>query len=230
MKKILLVICVLAGTLAANAQSLRVTNMAPLVNGLPTASLLESNSIITNTSTQDLAVKVTSQILQQAPGSFSNFCWGINCYPPTVTTSPDAIALSPGQSNNSFKADYLPLESVGVTRVKYCFFVVGNPTDSVCTVVTFDTRPNSASSKLAKAEMKAYPNPATDVVSISYPVAGTSATIEVVNIIGKVVFEAPLQEGTTNTRLNVKELPNGQYFVSVKEANKRVATTRLIVK
>ena len=230
MNKILLVICLLAGTLAANAQSLRVTNMAPFVNGLPTASLLESNSIITNTSNQDLAVKVTSQILQQAPGSFSNFCWGINCYPPSVTTSPDAIALSPGQSNNSFKADYLPLESVGVTRVKYCFFVVGNPTDSVCTVVTFDTRPNSASSRLAKAEMKAYPNPATDVVSLSYPVAGTSATIEVVNIIGKVVFEAPLQEGTTNTRLILKELPNGQYFVSVKEANKRVATTRLIVK
>jgi hypothetical protein len=51
-----------------------------------------------------------------------------------------------------------------------------------------------------------------------------------VNIIGKVVFEAPLAEGTTNTRLNVKELPHGQYFVSVKETSKRVATTRLIVK
>ena len=230
MKKLIFIICVLAAAMAANAQSLRVNNLAPVVNGLPTATMLESSSIVTNISNSDLSVKVTSQILQQTPGSFSNFCWGINCYPPTVTTSPDAIALSPNQSNNSFKADYLPLETVGITRVKYCFFVVGNPTDSVCTVVTFNTEPNSARSKALKADMKAYPNPANDVVSISYPVTGASATIEVVNIIGKVVFEAPLQEGTTSTRLNVKELPNGQYFVSVKEANKRVATTRLIVK
>lgn len=230
MKKLLYIFCVLAVPFLANAQSLRVSNLAPVVMGLPTASLLESNSIVTNNTNRNLAVKVTSQILEQTPGSFSNFCWGINCYPPTVTTSPDAIALSPGQSNNSFKADYLPLETVGITKVKYCFFVDGSITDSVCTVVTFDTRPNSVSSRLAKAEMKAFPNPATDVVSISFPATNNNATIEVVNIIGKMVYEAPLSEGTSSTRLNVKELPNGQYFVSVKEAGKRVATTRLIIK
>jgi len=232
MKKIFTLFLVALSPFMALAQrSLTVTNTQPVVFGLPSDGLLESDPFITNTSNSAVNVKVTSIVLQQMAGSISNFCWGINCYPPAITTSPNSISVAAGASNNSFKADYAPESTVGISRIKYCFFVEGNTADSVCTIVTFNTGPNAAIRNVKKADvMKAFPNPATDVVGLTFPAIGETSNLEVVNIIGKVVYLAAIPTGTTSHKIDIKDLPAGQYFASIKADGKRSFTTRFIVK
>src|SRR6188508_1053059 len=103
MKKTLLAI--LAGfafsTAIAQSTTVQIQNAPGTVYGTYTqASPLAVTFPVVNTGTQPIDLKVRRKIIQEVNGSENNFCWGINCYPPNVSVSPDAETILAGATNN----------------------------------------------------------------------------------------------------------------------------------
>ena len=85
-------------------------------------------------------------------------------------------------------------------------------------------------SKTNNTVIKAYPNPASQSVSIDMPVRGSDQlTIQVINYQGQVVQSSNLKvSGVEATiRLDVDELPAGNYIIKV-DGNLHKAATKLI--
>lgn len=72
--------------------------------------------------------------------------------------------------------------------------------------------------------MKIYPNPATDKISVHFNI--DKANIRIMDVSGKVVINR--REITKNSEINVSELPEGIYFVVVKNSN-LFMTDKLII-
>jgi hypothetical protein len=65
--------------------------------------------------------------------------------------------------------------------------------------------------------VKLYPNPTSGVLNINLPVNnGTHATIRVTNILGSVILENKVVNGSSQVKLDVSAFENGIYFVTVK--------------
>jgi hypothetical protein len=60
-----------------------------------------------------------------------------------------------------------------------------------------------------------YPNPATDIVGIKYPVLSQSASIKLNSIEGKTLQCITLAQGTSQATINIKSLSKGTYFIII---------------
>lgn len=82
-------------------------------------------------------------------------------------------------------------------------------------------------------EVSLYPNPAADILNISYTLSkDATVSFGIYNIIGQNVMNiepSALNKGDYRTRVNTADLKNGVYFVSVKENNKTVNTLKFVV-
>ncbi|HKK39348.1 MAG TPA: phospholipase D-like domain-containing protein, partial [Cryomorphaceae bacterium] len=90
----------------------------------------------------------------------------------------------------------------------------------------FTARYNEATlstAEQAQAEIKLYPNPATDWVTLEFEGAGDAATISVYTLEGKVVQQLNLQsfKGANGLTLDVSSLPVGFYLLEYKEGNRK---------
>ncbi len=83
------------------------------------------------------------------------------------------------------------------------------------------------------ATVSLYPNPATDIINITYSLKNaTTVSFEVFNIIGQNVQTtkpSELTKGEYRTTINTSELKNGVYFVAVKEGSKVVNTLKFVI-
>lgn len=81
-------------------------------------------------------------------------------------------------------------------------------------------------------ELKLFPNPATDVVNVSFQLQDAAdAIVTVTDALGNTVMEsgvASLDGGENHVKINVTSLPSGFYFVNLHVAG-TVATQRLVV-
>src|SRR5688500_17855019 len=97
MKKTLLTVLGSLFMFAAQAQlSLQLNNPPATVYVGYTQSIISATFSVTNTGTQPLNIHVARYALSEVPGSENNFCWGVNCYPPNVSVSPDFETIAPG--------------------------------------------------------------------------------------------------------------------------------------
>jgi hypothetical protein len=221
---------------AAQAQlSLQLNNPPVTVYGGYTDALISSTFSVTNTGTQPINLHVGRYALSEVPGSENNFCWGVNCYPPNVSISPDFETIAPGATNSSFIGDYTPNNNPGVTSIKYCFFQMSNPLDTVCTTINFDATAAVLGTKEELAQQTlstASPNPANSLALISYtlPANAKNGKLVLHNAVGALVKTIELNKNTSNLILTTNELPNGIYFYTLVADTEIVATRKLVVK
>jgi hypothetical protein len=95
-----------------------------------------------------------------------------------------------------------------------------NCSDSVCQTVNVTVGLDKITKK---SEIKIYPNPANDFLSIDN--VKEKVNLQIFNTIGQLVKEETL---TANVKLNIKELQTGIYFVSLK-SNTTSKTIRLVI-
>lgn len=76
-----------------------------------------------------------------AEGPYERFCWGPACFPFGMDASPTnsafLMSLAPGQSTDSFYANYFPNGSNGESTFRYCFVPLQTPSLSACADLTF---------------------------------------------------------------------------------------------
>lgn len=75
------------------------------------------------------------------------------------------------------------------------------------------------------------PNPAKDNVSLIYPIqeSATDLVIELVDVLGKVVYSTPIDGRWGQYDINISQLSEGLYFCRVRNAHTNLYTTKLVV-
>jgi hypothetical protein len=239
MKKYLLLLCLTGiASLYTYSQSLQLSDSAGAIAnnatilkfGSPSAEEIVSYVFVKNTTSNPMAVKVKKVEVMALHGTSNVFCWGL-CYSPEVFVSPDSIVIGAGVTNTAdFSGHYIPTEVVGISTIRYVFFDINNPSDTVCVNINFSTYPQGINTLSNISLSNAYPNPANNTVSFSCSVPQDSdAKLIIRNILGSVVKEVGIFNAG-KISINTSELADGVYFYTfILNGNSQV-TKKLVIR
>ena len=240
MKKYLLLFCFTAvSALFAYSQSLTLSdsagpianNSTKLVYGSPSADEILSHVFVKNTSSGAITVKVKKVEMAIQNGTMNLLCWGL-CYAPEVFVSIDSIVIAAGATNETdFSGHYLPQGVVGISTIRYVFYDMYNPTDSVCVNVDYSTYPQGISKVANDITCNVYPNPANQSANFTFSVPQDSdARLIIRNLVGNVVKDIPVTGNTGQIKVNTSDLAEGLYFYSVLINGTSQVAKKLVVK
>ncbi len=88
---------------------------------------------------------------------------------------------------------------------------------------------NNTLADLKRNYFKLYPNPATNMITIELVEYGRecfNCSIVITDLLGKIISENTLEQ---TTPIGLNDLPNGIYFISIKENDRILETERLII-
>jgi hypothetical protein len=240
MKKCLLIFCLTVTTaLFTYSQSLQLSDSTgPVANnstiikyGSPSAEEIISYVFVKNITANPVTVKVKKVELMALQGTSNVFCWGL-CYSSEIFVSPDSIVIDAGGINtNDFSGHFIPNGVVGISTIRYVFFNIYNPSDTVCVNIDFSTYPQGIRDLSNITLSNAYPNPANNMVSFSYSGPQNSGSKLIVrNILGSVVREADIAGTSGKLSLNTSELAEGVYFYSFIVNGNSLVTRKLVIR
>jgi hypothetical protein len=242
MKKTLLLITLVISAGFLFGQSLSLTydgeplepNSKLYILGDPMDDIIQAAIDVTNNASTDLSVKAKKVINEgdTLTGTSNYFCWGA-CYPSFVYISPAEVIIGAGQTTSEFFGDYQPKEIPGKSTIRYCWWDVNNPDDSVTVTVEYNASPAGIGEDIADGSFvsKVYPNPATERVTFSYslPQRTAKASIVISNLLGARVMEVSLNGIEGDMTMNVSDLKKGVYFYNLIADGKRLDTKKLII-
>lgn len=186
---------------------------------------------VENISSLEIEVKVRAEEIDVVSGALHYFCWA-QCYEPGVMVSPTSLILAPGERVNTFYGDYVPEGRPGISILKYCFFNVANEADSVCGIIRFNASPLSVAGPLANNRPnigKAFPNPASDQVTMDYFRGAGNGRIEIYSMLGSKMLTVELREEKGRVRIPVDRLPAGMYLFRLNVSGEYLQTRKFHV-
>lgn len=243
MKKIFTLILMLA-TVATFAQSLTVAYEGTAVNNGDTLEVVvpQLNTTIdyyldlTNVTDNDVNMVVYKNDLDLVAGASSSLCIGGTCFPPSTTESnPFVIAahttLSHTTSNDAFHLGY-KTPVAGTSYVMFTFSNYDNSDDCTSVVFKLVYDPTSVDVVSYATKMRAYPNPASDNVTVEYAVSGNANKVQLVvkNLLGATLYTRNLDVNANKVKMDVSEYPAGIYFYSIEADGRPLVTKKLLVK
>jgi len=205
----LLVLLIFTNTL--KAQTFQLTVEDTLILEPDSMALLEAHATVRNTTNAPVRTIVTRQELALATEHVSYFCWGVNCYGPMTSQSPDTIILAAQQENTTFKGYIDPSGYGGASKVRYCFINASNPTDRTC--VDFQYKVGFTAAAKPVDPGRTINIPATyDPYSQTIKVNVNGGKIEVWNMLGQGVNLDFRYDGTGMVA-DASALKTGYYFL-----------------
>ena len=247
MKKISLIVMLLFITILiipVSGQSLKLTFNSDTVKDdsvytyICSISKLNIDSIgVTNISGKTVSVKVKKIIIDTLPGTLNTFCWGVNCFEPTVYISPKPIAIYSNTSNKSFYGEYNPMGKVGSSTIRYVFFDNNNINDSSCVTVKYILKSagieNFSNQQSGNGLSNVYPNPFKQQTTVNYELSENSfVNIKIYELTGKemaTLVNGYMNKGKHNNILNASELKEGFYYCSMTTNNKSITFRKIAI-
>ena len=243
MKKFFTLILTMA-TVATFAQSLTMTYEGNTVNNGDTLEVIvtQLNTTIdyyldlTNVTDNDINMIVYKNDLDMVEGASSSLCIGGTCFPPTTTESnPITIAahstLAHATSQNAFHLGY-KTPAAGTSYVMFTFANYDNSDDCTSMVFKLVCDPTNIETVLSASKLRAYPNPASDNVTVEYAVSGNvgKAQLVIKNMLGATLYTRNIDVNATKVKVDVSEYPSGIYFYSIEADGRPLVTKKLLVK
>ncbi|MDG1477767.1 MAG: T9SS type A sorting domain-containing protein [Vicingaceae bacterium] len=187
------------------------------------------------------SLTVDVQELVNPTGLNLQVCYGTACYEGTAGVSTvqqigDAALVASGAIYDSLKvAPFAFGWSTGDSAVwKVIIRNVATPTDTVVSIIKWKNgSPTSVERVLSEdVVLSAYPNPATDNLTVKYNVKGSANNIvlNVYDVLGKEIVSRRLSSTKGTEVLNTNEMNSGVYFYAIKVAGEAVKTERFIVR
>ncbi len=231
MRKIYTLIAALTASLTIQAQSLTYTGLTANVYGSISDSIIQSSVYIINSSQNTLDVSLNAYDVSIVPGTEHSFCWGILCYGVGTMSSAIPATINAGDTESSFKGDYLAHGNVGTSTVAYTFFDSNDSSDSLQLTINYRITPVGFNELKSVNTISApSPNPAKNITSFNYNLkSGNNAEIKVVNLLGKTVKQFNLNTASGNVILSTADMRSGDYLVTLSVEGKSVAVQKLIV-
>lgn len=172
-------------------------------------------------------------------GADAYFCFAGTCYGPPTIISPDALTLTPNQSASqvpgSFQilvADLDEPATIGYSHIKYTFFDINNPSDSVQVSLKYNIALGLSDLNKSVQALSLYPNPCEGTSNLILNAnSAFQAKLRVFNALGDVVMEQALSisQGSNRVELPLGNLSPGVYLVNLRSGQSGL-TKRLVVK
>ena len=225
MKKILFSLAILV-SLTALAQSLSI-NPSESYFGLPNETLNASFDV-TNNSAGDLEVIVTRLIPEtydSLEGFTSTFCWGTTCYPPHINVSTTPMIINAGASFDGFKGTVSSMPVETELTINYCFSVVDNPSNKVCTDVNFTSISVPVGIEETETLYSVYPNPANAILYLKQS-SKKEGTFMMYDMLGNKIYSDVI---TTSKSIQLHEFNAGIYFYTFSINGKDTEVQKLVI-
>ncbi len=225
MKKILFSLAILV-SLTALAQSLSI-NPSESYFGLPNETL-DASFDVTNNSAGDLEVIVTRLIPEaydSLEGFTSTFCWGTTCYPPHINVSTTPMIINAGASFDGFKGTVSSMPVETELTINYCFSVVDNPSNKVCTDVNFTSMSVPVGIEETETLFSVYPNPANDILYLKQS-SKKEGTFRMYDMLGNKIYSDVI---TTSKSIQLHEFNAGIYFYTFSINGKDTEVQKLVI-
>lgn len=190
-----------------------------------------------NKSSNNLNVKVKRLDLSMVPDSYNYICWQGNCETKAISTSKETIASESYRNENTNNVPimcFVPNNKIGISQVKYTFFVDKNPNDSVSVVIKYVT--TSSANKIANNVFISppYPNPANEITTFSFNNFRINVPIylNISNIFNQRIKRYKINNESKSGKfsINVKDIPEGMYFYSIETDGITTKTNKLIIR
>ena len=198
----------------------------------------EISAIIPIKNTSDKPIQVYIKRLTQVIGTSQNnyFCWGTECYEPSIEQIPLSKKINPGETSLKFKSVLETGLVPGFSTVKYLIYDRDNPADAIEYEITFTVEDEAYSNSLfANRDINihdVYPNPAEDFAVVEYNIINSDVDVKLVlhNVLGSIVSEYKLPLLEKKLKLSTEDLNPGVYFYTLYIDNDGVMTRKLVVK
>ena len=214
----------------AQAQSIELIGDS-YVYGNP-AMPLASHIIVKNITSNSLDVRCQKNIIDTTAGTENYFCWGTSCWPPSTYISPDpsGIRTIPAgyADSTNFTGYYDAFGKQSRAIVEYCFYPLGNISDSTCLTVHFNDNVTSIEEMQPQIGLNEfYPNPSVNKTSIKY-VAERNSQLDIIDILGNKVKSFDLDNSGV-LDIKTSDLSSGIYFGNLVVQKRVVAVKKLII-
>ncbi len=221
-----------------NAQSIKiyhedivVSNDSIYINGTTDDFMISCRISVENTTNNLIDVKIRRSELSLSESSVNYFCWGA-CYTPETSVSPFYVSI-PALSLDSvsFFGDYLPNGSIGISVIRYTFFLSDNEEDSVSVTVFYQILSTYAG-ELHKNNLtpEIFPNPVSDELNIRFPYPNNNILrVNIINLDGKIFKSLIIEPGKSEIIWNIADLVRGYYLLELRYSNSSLFRKRIIV-
>jgi hypothetical protein len=184
---------------------------------------------VKNTGASSKTLRMMRHTVNVQQGTSNYFCWE-SCYSAGTDTSTGNVVLAPNAEFLDMYLDYAPSGQLGEAVVRYKIQNVNDLSDTASILVRFNATPTSVSELTAVPKLNAmYPNPTNSNVTVNFVLNQGQASLEIKNLLGQVQRVTPIVAGSKSVNLNVADLPNGIYFVTLKSNGNIIDTKRLVV-
>ncbi|MDD3644935.1 MAG: T9SS type A sorting domain-containing protein [Bacteroidales bacterium] len=242
MKKIFTLFLLFA-TMTAFSQGIEVRYAGEVVPNGGTIEVFAPNNHTDNTyyidlynlSGQNLGIMVQRTRIADVTGSVSTFCIGGSCCIEDANIFPEEIAAGDSltyasDGDGAFHIQYNPNGNQGLTHHKFEFY---DETDNSIKTELYIKINNTVGIKEQEPQtlFTAYPNPASDRVTIEYKMElmPSHAQIVIRNIAGVQVFSVPA-DASGKTIISLDQFSSGIYFYALEADGRTLMTKKLIVK
>lgn len=217
----------------SNAQSIELIG-DNYVFGNP-AMPIASYIIVKNITSNPIDVRCQKNIIDTAAGTQNYFCWGTSCWPSSTYVSPDPAGIRTipagfADSTNFtgyYDAAFSGQPSQARAVVEYCFYPLGNISDSTCLTIHFNDSGPSSINDISKIGLNDfYPNPSNGKTSINYK-AEKNSQFHLIDILGNKIKTFDLDYSGT-LEISTEEFGSGIYFGNL-VVNKRLVEVKKLV-
>jgi len=221
MKKLILsLVCLMSA--ASFAQSLSIAPNAYYYSN--SGETCTAHFDVTNDTDQDVDIIVT-RTMNPDDAITSTFCWGETCYTPTTDVSLNSIVIPAGESFDGFSGYIYSMGEEVSYVINYCFSLVNDPSDKVCTDVTFTSLSQYVGVEELENEYSVYPNPANEVLHLDY-MNTTPAAFVLYDMLGNKVYADEL---LSSKSLSLTAFEAGIYFYTFSVQGKETEVQKLII-
>jgi len=224
----------------ATGQSLELSwSGGPIANGATIDVSLNINAMVEvhvnlhNVSSVAVEAKVRKEDVYIVPGSGDTYCIGGSCYPGTVPVSNGSVVIPPAGTDTTFTGDYYPSGNPGTSMIRYTFFSVTDPNDTVSLFIRYTGAVSVPWLETRKPELSnPYPNPASDRVYFDYKYVGFETPLYLIirDMTGRLVREVVVPAGSGTLEIDLSGITPGIHFYSLVHAQKVIQTRKLVIK
>ena len=235
MKRIFTLLLVMAAV-AVNAQSIKLFyNNTPMNDGdtvfIPIDPHQDEAAVYLayqNQTSNPIEFRVRKEVLYMSEEADLLFCVG-ECYTGNLSAPMTLAAneMMPEDGALSFHASYSG--STDPALAKFTFFLTNNESDKVSFYVCFGSGTDVRPADLAKY-LRAYPNPAHNLVSVDYTAPVNGAYLVVKNLTGREVYRTELTSTSGKKQIDVSKFNAGVYFYGIESDGKMLCTKKLLVR
>lgn len=203
------------------------------INLLTTSPEMELDFDVFNKIDSAVNVMAARENIDVVKGSSNYFCFG-NCFDDATDTCLFALELAALDTlEGELAVHFSPKGNAGTSLIKYSAYIENNLNDITYFYVRYTATVGVKNNEMANVSLNAFPNPASENVTVSYqlPENNSSATYFVIkNLVGKTVYSSEVSRSNDRMIVNLSDLSAGIYFYSLEQNSKSLITKKLIVK